>query len=178
MIKAEPIDPLNVDLGDEDLPDEPMPDASLSGPQVNVRTPLSLPVFLFLPPSLSDPFIFAFFQDEDAGADEDADDFKFDETTGDAVSSLTLSASAKTFMIESAIRRICTAGTEGSAPAVWVPLVSRLITRGLRPEIGEGEGVGSERREALRKVMFEFVVEDMQTRYDPTGLRTRVGRES
>ena len=82
----------------------------------------------------------------------------------DLVASSTLSESSKTFLIESAVRRIFAAGSDGAAPAVWVPLVSRLITRGLRPESDDEDSVAGERREALRQVMFDFVVEDMQSR--------------
>ncbi|KAK4701540.1 symplekin, partial [Phenoliferia sp. Uapishka_3] len=80
-------------------------------------------------------------------------------------SSSTLSQSAKSFMIESAVRRICSAGMEGAAPAVWVPLVSRLITRGLGEGGGEGDGEEGV-REKLRAVMFEFVVGDIGARLD------------
>lgn len=93
----------------------------------------------------------------------------------DLVAPSALSASATTFLIESAVRRIFAAGSDGAATAVWVPLVSRLITRGLRPESNDESSVAGERREALRQVMFDFVVEDMQSR---CALSVRVpGRE-
>lgn len=41
------------------------------------------------------------------------------------------SAKARTAMVLAAVRRICDAGADGNAPAIWVPLVVRLITRGL-----------------------------------------------
>jgi symplekin len=70
-------------------------------------------------------------------------------------------------MIQSAMRRIFAAGTDGAAPSIWVPLVARLITRGLKPVKGENEEedeLGDERREGLRRIMFEFVVADLHSR--------------
>ncbi|KAM0748127.1 hypothetical protein T439DRAFT_74720 [Meredithblackwellia eburnea MCA 4105] len=145
------LDPLKVDLGDDDKMDEEL--------RANESAALA-----------------AKDRVEDESDDEpDQSALAFgmlDTNDSDYVSSTTLSSSAKTYLIESAIKRICTAGTEGAAPAVWVPLVSRLITRGFRPEMDEGEGASddlrekSERREGLRRIMFDFVVEDMQNRLD------------
>lgn len=68
-------------------------------------------------------------------------------------------------MIQSAMRRICAAGTDGASSAVWVPLVARLITRGLQPEDGEQDDEDSSaRRESFRQIMFDFVIADLQSR--------------
>lgn len=78
-----------------------------------------------------------------------------------------ISANTKTSMIQSAIRRICAAGTEGAASSIWVPLVARLITRGLTiesDELADELDADNERGEALRSVMFDFVVADLQSR--------------
>ncbi|KAL8280944.1 hypothetical protein RQP46_006623 [Phenoliferia psychrophenolica] len=143
-VKAEPVDQLKVDVGPE-VDDE---------------------VLHMAPPVIE--------KDENMDDDEDSSlpsAFPFQTSSSSPTSDLlvapsSLSGSARTFLIESAVRRICAAGTEGAAPAVWVPLVSRLITRGLRPEFGEDDEEASERREILRKVIYEFVVEDMQSRLD------------
>lgn len=108
---------------------------------------------------------------EDDAEDQQAVNFDFNLAVEHAQdsTSLELSESAKTSMIQSAMRRICAAGTDGASPAVWVPLVARLVTRGLQSEgEGEGEGEGEEvantRREALRQIIFEFIVADLQSR--------------
>lgn len=72
---------------------------------------------------------------------------------------LEITATARDLMLESTVRRICSTGIEVNAPAMWVPLVIRLITRGL----GRGEEE-EDSREKLRGVLFDFVVADHQSR--------------
>lgn len=105
--------------------------------------------------------------------DEEADDagpqgvgFELDlaDISADLVAPLLLSAIAKTAMIESALRRICIAGSDGTAPTIWAPLVSRLITRGLNSDEEDGDETAVDRRESLRGIMFDFVVADLQSR--------------
>lgn len=81
-------------------------------------------------------------------------------------------------MILSSLRRVCAAGADGASAAVWIPLVSRLITRGLEgaqaaqdeageDEAGEDEAARSEaerRGEQLRQELFTFVTGDLQSR--------------
>lgn len=76
-------------------------------------------------------------------------------------------------MILSSLRRVCAAGADGASAAVWIPLVSRLITRGLegaqaaQEEAGEDEAARSEaerRGEQLRQELFTFVTGDLQSR--------------
>ncbi|CEQ40286.1 SPOSA6832_01874, partial [Sporobolomyces salmonicolor] len=82
---------------------------------------------------------------------------------------LELTLPARHAMIFSTLKRICAAGTSGVSSAVWIPLVSRLITRGLESalEEGEGEEVDEEaitRGERLRQVLFAYVTADLPPR--------------
>ncbi|GAA5867661.1 hypothetical protein JCM1840_006647 [Sporobolomyces johnsonii] len=84
---------------------------------------------------------------------------------------LELTLPARHAMIFSTLKRICAAGTSGVSSAVWIPLVSRLITRGLESalEEGEGEEVDEEammRGERLRQVLFAYVTADLQPRME------------
>ncbi|GAA5909818.1 hypothetical protein JCM6882_002685 [Rhodosporidiobolus microsporus] len=97
---------------------------------------------------------------------------------GDLSTPFELTTAARESMILGSLRRICAAGPEGANAAVWVPLVSRLITRGLEvvdedeEDAGEGEagekkpakGKGKERAEPLREVLFKFITADLQSR--------------
>ena len=78
-----------------------------------------------------------------------------------------MSEETKTAMMESAMRRLCAAGMEGASPLIWSPLVVRLITRGLcNTTEGEEENELAEgRREALRQIVFDFVIADLQSRF-------------
>ncbi|GAA5991312.1 hypothetical protein JCM11641_002820 [Rhodosporidiobolus odoratus] len=78
---------------------------------------------------------------------------------------LELSATAKEAMLLSTVRRVCTAGMEGARNEVWVPIISRLITRGLDRR-GQAEGAANiaDQVERLREVVWKFVVEDLQGR--------------
>lgn len=73
--------------------------------------------------------------------------------------------SARSLMLESTVRRLCSAGVDANAPSIWIPLVIRLITRGLREEevvvLVEGE---EDQRESLRQILFNFIVADFQHR--------------
>ncbi|GJN89003.1 hypothetical protein Rhopal_001974-T1 [Rhodotorula paludigena] len=84
-----------------------------------------------------------------------------------------LTLAARETMILSSLRRVCAAGADGASAAVWIPLVSRLITRGLegaqaaQEEAGEDEAARSEaerRGEQLRQELFTFVTGDLQSR--------------
>ncbi|BGO96476.1 hypothetical protein NBRC10513v2_003408 [Rhodotorula toruloides] len=76
-----------------------------------------------------------------------------------------ITTEARNTMILSSLKRVCAAGADGASSALWVPLVSRLITRGLE---GSDEGEPTEeavrRGEALREVLFNFIKGDLQTR--------------
>ncbi|KAK4048377.1 hypothetical protein OIO90_005847 [Microbotryomycetes sp. JL221] len=158
FIKAEPIDPLAMDLGSEELDMKP---EVLIEPQ----------------------------DEQESDQEENQDitiDFNFGSTTDelrhaheiDAVGSndlSKLSKKTKTLLVKNALKRICEAGTEGSAPAIWVPLVVRLATRGLESqklqvdddiESHQDDEELSNRREELRKVIFDFVTADVRNRLD------------
>lgn len=72
----------------------------------------------------------------------------------------------KTAMMESAMRRLCAAGMEGASTVIWTPLVARLITRGMRNDydMAEDDEIAETRREALRQIVFDFVIADLQSR--------------
>lgn len=84
----------------------------------------------------------------------------------DLVAPEEMSEETKTAMMESAMRRLCAAGMEGASPVIWSPLVVRLITRGLCdvPANGEEDELAEGRREALRQIIFDFVIADLQSR--------------
>lgn len=75
-------------------------------------------------------------------------------------------------MMQSAMRRIFAAGADGASSSVWVPLAVRLITRGLQLPQGDEDGTehgeslteARGRQEALREVIYDFVVEDVGSR--------------
>jgi symplekin len=86
-----------------------------------------------------------------------------------------LSSSARHSLIYSTLKRICSAGSDGGVnERIWIPLVSRLITRGLESGVmlggvteGESEEETAERRkrgERLREVLFSYVTKDLQAR--------------
>ncbi|GAA6021094.1 hypothetical protein JCM10207_003361 [Rhodosporidiobolus poonsookiae] len=86
-----------------------------------------------------------------------------------------LTLAAKDAMVLSCLQRICEAGTFGAQNAVWVSLVSRLITRGLEAagdgkDGSPGENLGptgeapDSREEKLRGLLFNFITEDLQGR--------------
>ena len=90
----------------------------------------------------------------------------------DLAAPLELTLDARHAAVLSALKRVCAAGPDGASDKVWVPLVSRLITRGLEVEMGEGEGGVSEaerekaarRGDEMREVVFRFVAGDLQGR--------------
>ncbi|GAA5853597.1 hypothetical protein JCM9279_005069 [Rhodotorula babjevae] len=91
----------------------------------------------------------------------------------DLAAPLELTLDARHAAVLSALRRVCAAGPDGASDKVWVPLVSRLITRGLEVEAeegGAGEASEAERERARRKgdemreVVFRFVAGDLQGR--------------
>ncbi|KAK4053378.1 hypothetical protein OIV83_001542 [Microbotryomycetes sp. JL201] len=153
FIKAEPVDPLKMDLGAEELDMKP---EVISRPEDD-------------------------HDDSDVEQDDHAVDFNFG-TTGDndqfrremdgGANVVRLSDKAKTMLVKNALRRICEAGTEGSAPAIWVPLVVRMATRGLVKETDEGDEASSSqdergmstRREELRQAVFDFIAADVRNR--------------
>jgi symplekin len=76
-----------------------------------------------------------------------------------------ITTEARHTMILSSLKRVCTAGPDGASSALWIPLVSRLITRGLEgAEDGEPSEDAVRRGEALREVLFNFIKGDLQTR--------------
>ncbi|GAA5940115.1 RNA-processing protein PTA1 [Sporobolomyces koalae] len=89
---------------------------------------------------------------------------------------LDLSLTAKHSLIYSTLRRICSAGNDGGVnDQIWLPLVSRLITRGLESGVmlGSGEEESDEARqerrkrgERLREVLFGYVTRDLQSRME------------
>lgn len=93
-------------------------------------------------------------------------DLRLADDSAELIAPRPLSAETKSGMIQSALKRICAAGAEGSAPGVWVPLVARLVTRGLRSDPEEDDEAGEERREALRQILFDFVVTDIGHRME------------
>lgn len=104
--------------------------------------------------------------DDDAGPQGVGFELDLADISADLVAPQLLSATAKTAMIESALRRICIAGSDGTAPTIWAPLVSRLITRGLNSDEEEGgDELALDRQESLRRIMFDFVVADLQSRF-------------
>lgn len=133
------IDPL-LDMGDDEL--DIKPDAFIAGPD-----------------------------DQEQSDDEgDAGGMEMDvlEDGTDLVAPEEMSEETKTAMMESAMRRLCAAGMEGASPVIWSPLVVRLITRGLCdvPANGEEDELAEGRREALRQIIFDFVIADLQSRMD------------
>lgn len=93
-------------------------------------------------------------------------DAHLEDDSADLIAPKPLSAEAKGEMVQLALKRICAAGAEGTAPGVWVPLVARLVTRGLRPDPNEDDEAGGQRREALRQILFDFVVIDIGNRME------------
>ncbi|GAA6041092.1 hypothetical protein JCM8097_004714 [Rhodosporidiobolus ruineniae] len=88
---------------------------------------------------------------------------------GELATPLELTTAARENLILGSVRRICEAGLEGANAAVWVPLLSRLITRGLEvpDQAVEGDEAGKEARERaekLKEVLFKFVTGDLQGR--------------
>lgn len=76
-----------------------------------------------------------------------------------------ITTEARNTMILSSLKRVCAAGAGGASSALWVPLVSRLITRGLEgSDEGEPTEEAARRGEALREVLFSFIKGDLQTR--------------
>lgn len=144
-IKAEPIDPLKMDLGAEELDMKPEVAAE---PEDEAESEAE-----------EDQHAVAFSLAAVAGGG-----------AGDQLDGAQeLSSSAKTALVKSALKRICSAGTDGAAPAIWVPLAVRLVTRGLQisPEESEDEDHKrqvDERRDELRKILFEFVSVDIRNR--------------
>ncbi|GAA5903829.1 hypothetical protein JCM8208_006591 [Rhodotorula glutinis] len=88
----------------------------------------------------------------------------------DLAAPLELTLDARHAAVLSALKRVCAAGPDGASDKVWVPLVSRLITRGLEVEMDEGEGSEAEREKArrrgdeMREVVYRFVAGDLQGR--------------
>ncbi|KAI5476147.1 hypothetical protein MNV49_000365 [Pseudohyphozyma bogoriensis] len=132
---AKPLDPLKADLGEDEL-------------EMKAEVPQ--------PEAHEDE------EEEDQSTQAATFDFNLAEE-GSLVAPQELPASAKTSMMEAALRRICAAGSEG-AGTVWAPLGVRLVTRAFGETMGDEEE--EERREKLRLVMYEFVVEDLKERME------------
>lgn len=87
---------------------------------------------------------------------------------------LDLSSTAKHSLIYSTLKRICSAGSDGGVnERIWIPLVSRLITRGLESgvillgdqnESEQEQEVRRKRGERLREILFSYVTRDLQAR--------------
>lgn len=154
FVKGEPIDPLKLDLGAEELEmkAEVVPEAEVSR-------------IARLRESERKLTSFGAQSDHESEADDvQAVDFDFDLAAEHSNAPKEISTGAKTAMIQSALRRICAAGTDGASPAVWVPLVARLITRGLQPEDEDDDEEARSRRDSLRQIVFDFVIADLQSR--------------
>ncbi|GAA5843863.1 hypothetical protein JCM5353_007394 [Sporobolomyces roseus] len=144
------MDPLKLDLGEEELnikaevPPEPIPEPE---PEESTEDSLALSASLLA---------------ASTGTEFDSEP-------------LDLSSSARHSLIYSTLKRICTAGNDGGVnEQIWIPLVSRLITRGLESGVagandGECEEEKTERRvrgEKLREVLFGYVTRDLQARME------------
>ncbi|GAA6055098.1 hypothetical protein JCM3770_001798 [Rhodotorula araucariae] len=81
----------------------------------------------------------------------------------DLAAPLELTVAARHAAVVGALRRVCEAGPDGASEKVWVPLVSRLITRGLEVAAADDEGAAP-RAEEWREVLFRFVTGDLQRR--------------
>lgn len=76
---------------------------------------------------------------------------------------LELSVNARDAVIMSTLKRVCAAGADGANSAIWAPLLSRLISRGLvHPESTSEHD--RESAEQLRQVLFNFIAGNLQTR--------------
>ncbi|BGP47764.1 hypothetical protein JCM10450v2_003629 [Rhodotorula kratochvilovae] len=82
---------------------------------------------------------------------------------GDLAAPLELTLAARHAAVLGALRRVCEAGPDGASEKVWIPLVSRLITRGLEVAAAEGDDAAA-RAEEWREVLFKFVAGDLQGR--------------
>ncbi|GAA6019541.1 hypothetical protein JCM11491_001331 [Sporobolomyces phaffii] len=146
------MDPLKLDLGEEELnlkaevPPEPIPEPESEEPSEDATLALSASLL----------------------ADSSVEDFDLDPVD--------LSLSARHALIYSTLKRICSAGGDGGVnERIWVPLVSRLITRGLesgamlRSEEEDPDVAQNERRARgtkLREVLFSYVTRDLQGRME------------
>ncbi|GAA5993793.1 hypothetical protein JCM5350_007671 [Sporobolomyces pararoseus] len=146
------VDPLKLDLGEEELsikaevPPEPIPEPEPEESTEDATLALSAALLA-----------------GSASADFDLEP-------------LDLSSTAKHSLIYSTLKRICSAGSDGGVnERIWIPLVSRLITRGLESGVillgdqNESEQEQEARRkrgERLREILFSYVTRDLQARME------------
>ncbi|GAA5879509.1 hypothetical protein JCM3774_002703 [Rhodotorula dairenensis] len=70
---------------------------------------------------------------------------------------------ARQALVVSALKRVCAAGAEGANAALWAPLLSRLISRGLEdPDVPADQR--RETSENLRQHLLSFVTANLQAR--------------
>lgn len=92
----------------------------------------------------------------------------FDSDGQDAAVSLVsvpyeLTLQARQALVLSALKRVCAAGADGANAALWAPLLSRLISRGLEDPDAPAEN-RDETSEDLRRHLFSFITANLQTR--------------
>lgn len=74
-----------------------------------------------------------------------------------------LTLQARQALVLSALKRVCAAGADGANAALWAPLLSRLISRGLEDPDAPAEK-RDETCEDLRRHLFSFITANLQTR--------------
>lgn len=77
-----------------------------------------------------------------------------------------LTVQARQALVLSTLKRVCAAGADGANAALWAPLLSRLISRGLE----DPDTSADQRREAsenLRQHLLSFVTANLQARCGP-----------
>ncbi|GAA5990965.1 hypothetical protein JCM10908_000101 [Rhodotorula pacifica] len=102
-------------------------------------------------------------QDQDHDVAFDADDHDGAALAVSAPFELTLQA--RQSLVLSALKRVCAAGADGANAALWAPLLSRLISRGLE-DPGTTPEQGDETIEGLRRQLLTFVTANLQTRME------------
>lgn len=108
-------------------------------------------------------------QDAEEEAPVESHDIVFDPITAENAADSTmavphdLSTNARDAIIMSALKRVCEAGPDGANSAVWAPLLSRLISRGLTP-VEDATERDVESAERLRQVLFTFICGHLESR--------------
>ncbi|GAA5964456.1 hypothetical protein JCM8115_006320 [Rhodotorula mucilaginosa] len=105
---------------------------------------------------------------EDDEAPAQVHEVAFDGDGQDAAVSLVsatyeLTLQARQALVLSALKRVCAAGADGANAALWAPLLSRLISRGLEDPDAPAEK-RDETSEDLRRHLFSFITANLQTR--------------